>query len=281
MPELPEVETVRRGLEPVLLGQRLAGVLVRQPMLRWPVPTGFARALTGRTVTALGRRGKYLLIHLDDGHVVIGHLGMSGSLAVRPGGAEVPPAVHDHVILDTDAGVRVTLHDPRRFGALLLTTADGLAAHPLLAHLGPEPLDPGFDGPLLAGRLGMTRRTLKTALLDQRVVAGLGNIYVSESLFRACLSPRRVAGGLSAARAVRLAVAIRAVLTEALESGGSTLRDHRQPNGELGYFQHAFAVYDRAGRPCPGCDCDVAVTGGIQRMVQGGRSTFFCPRRQR
>ncbi len=281
MPELPEVETARRGLEPVLVDRRLDRVQVRQPMLRWPVPAGFAPALTGRRVTALGRRGKYLLIHLNDGQAVIGHLGMSGSLAVRPGCNRPPPDRHDHVIFDTDAGVRVTFHDPRRFGALLLTTARDLAGHPLLAHLGPEPLDPGFDGPVLAARLAGTRRTLKAALLDQRVVAGLGNIYVSESLFRAGLSPRRLASDLGGTRAARLTEAIRAVLTEALESGGSTLRDHRQPNGERGYFQHTFAVYDRAGQPCPGCDCDVAITGGVQRLVQGGRSTFFCPRRQR
>ncbi|MBB4265590.1 bifunctional DNA-formamidopyrimidine glycosylase/DNA-(apurinic or apyrimidinic site) lyase [Roseospira visakhapatnamensis] len=281
MPELPEVETARRGMEPFLLGHRLTHVEVRQPLLRWPVPAGFARALTGRRVTTLGRRGKYLLIHLDDDRVVIGHLGMSGSLAARPGSNRPPPDRHDHVILDTEAGARVTFHDPRRFGALLLTTGGALAAHPLLAHLGPEPLDPAFDGPALAARLAGTRRTLKAALLDQRVVAGLGNIYVSESLFRAGLSPRRLAGGLGAARAARLVESIRVVLTEALESGGSTLRDHRQPNGERGYFQHAFAVYDRDGQPCPGCTCDVVVTGGIQRMVQGGRSTYFCPRRQR
>ena len=279
MPELPEVETVRRGLEPLLLGRRLTRVVVRQHMLRWPVPAGFARALTERRVEALDRRGKYLLIRLDDDRVVIGHLGMSGSLAVRPPGEA--PALHDHVILETDAGACVTFHDPRRFGALLLSTALGVEAHPLLAHLGPEPLDGAFDGPALAARLAGKRCSVKAALLDQRVVAGLGNIYVSESLFRAGLSPRRLAGSVSGARAARLAVAIQAVLLEALESGGSTLRDHRQANGELGYFQHAFAVYDKEGQPCPGCDCDVAREGGIRRLVQGGRSTFYCARRQR
>lgn len=279
MPELPEVETVRRGLLPVLLDRRLLRVQVRQPMLRWPMPAAFARALTGRTVTAMARRGKYLLIHLDDGQAVIAHLGMSGSLAVRP--PDEPPAVHDHVLIDTDAGVRVTFHDPRRFGALLLCAAPALDAHPLLAHLGPDPLNATLDGAALAGRLAGKRCTIKAALLDQRVVAGLGNIYVSESLFAARLSPRRLAGTVSGSRADRLAVAIRTVLTAALESGGSTLRDHRRPNGELGYFQHAFAVYDRAGQPCPGCTCDVATTGGIRRLVQTGRSTFFCPKRQR
>jgi len=281
VPELPEVETVRRGLLPVLLDRRLEHVQVRQPLLRWPVPADFARALTGRRVTDLGRRGKYLIIHLDDGRAVIAHLGMSGSMAVRPGSNRPPPAPHDHVIFDTDDGVRITFHDPRRFGALLLTTEPDLPAHPLLAHLGPEPLEDAFTGAVLAARLGATRRTLKTALLDQKVVAGLGNIYVSEGLFRAGLSPRRLAGGLSPSRADRLVASIKAVLIEALESGGSTLRDHRQPSGELGYFQHAFAVYDRAGQPCPGCTCDVTVTGGVQRVVQAGRSTYFCPRRQR
>jgi formamidopyrimidine-DNA glycosylase len=279
MPELPEVETVRRGLEPLLLGCRLARVVVRQPLLRWPVPAGFARALTGRRVEALDRRGKYLLIRLDDGRVVIGHLGMSGSLATRPTAAAPDP--HDHVLFETDAGARLTFHDPRRFGALLLADAAGLASHPLLAHLGPEPLDEAFDGPALARRLANKRCSIKAALLDQRVVAGLGNIYVSESLFRAGLSPRRLAGTVTGARAVRLASAIKAVLLEALESGGSTLRDHRRADGTLGYFQHAFAVYDREGLPCPGCDCDLARTGGIRRLVQNGRSTFFCAARQR
>jgi formamidopyrimidine-DNA glycosylase len=279
MPELPEVETVRRGLEPLLLGRRLTRVVVRQPMLRWPVPLEFARTLTGRRVEALDRRGKYLLIRLDDGRVVIGHLGMSGSLATRPAAETTDP--HDHVIFETDAGARLTFHDPRRFGALLLTDAAGLMAHPLLAHLGPEPLDEAFDGPALARRLANKRCSIKAALLDQRVVAGLGNIYVSESLFRAGLSPRRLAGTVTGARAVRLASAIKAVLLEALESGGSTLRDHRRADGTLGYFQHAFAVYDREGLACPGCDCDLARTGGIRRLVQNGRSTFFCAARQR
>jgi len=277
MPELPEVETVRRGLIPILLNRRLERVQVRQPSLRWPVPKGFAQALTGRRVVELGRRAKYLLIRMEDSRVVIAHLGMSGSLAVRPDG---PPSTHDHVLFDTDDGVRVTYHDPRRFGALLLTTADALPDHALFARLGPEPLDDAFNGPALAARLAGKRCSIKAALLDQRVVAGLGNIYVCESLYHAGLSPRRLAGSVTGARADRLAGAIQAVLRAALESGGSTLRDHRQPNGELGYFQHAFAVYGKAGQPCPGCDCDVARTGGIQRLVQTGRSTFFCAKRQ-
>ncbi|MBB4286025.1 bifunctional DNA-formamidopyrimidine glycosylase/DNA-(apurinic or apyrimidinic site) lyase [Roseospira goensis] len=283
MPELPEVETVRRGLGPVLLGRTLVRVMVRQPLLRWPVPADFVRAVTGRRVVALGRRGKYLLIQLDDDRVVIAHLGMSGSLAVRAGSTPGTPPQnpHDHVLFDTDAGVRVTFHDPRRFGALLLTSRTDVDHHPLLVHLGPEPLDDAFDGPALAARLAGKRCTIKAALLDQRVVAGLGNIYVCESLFHAGLSPRRLAGSVGGQRAQRLAAAIKRVLSAALESGGSTLRDHRQPNGDLGYFQHTFSVYDREGRPCPGCTCDVARTGGIRRVVQTGRSTFFCARRQR
>jgi len=278
MPELPEVETVRRGLIPILLNRRLERVQVRQPLLRRLVPQGFAQALTGRRIVDLGRRAKYLLIRMEDSRVVIAHLGMSGSLAVRPDG---PPDTHDHVLLDTDDGVRVTYHDPRRFGSLLLTTADALADHALFAHLGPEPLDDAFNGPALAARLAGKRCSIKAALLDQRVVAGLGNIYVCESLYHAGLSPRRLAGSVTGERADRLAGAIQAVLRAALESGGSTLRDHRQPNGELGYFQHTFAVYGKVGQPCPGCDCDVARTGGIQRLVQTGRSTFFCAKRQR
>ncbi|KAA5607236.1 bifunctional DNA-formamidopyrimidine glycosylase/DNA-(apurinic or apyrimidinic site) lyase [Roseospira marina] len=278
MPELPEVETVRRGLIPILGDRVLTRVLVRQPMLRWPVPRDFAQALTGRRVVALGRRAKYLLMYLDDGSVVIAHLGMSGSLAVRPEG---PPEPHDHVLFDTDEGRRVTYHDPRRFGSLHLTTAAALPEHPLLAHLGPEPLDPDLDGNALAARLAGKRCTIKAALLDQRVVAGLGNIYVCESLFHAGLSPRRLAGTVSGERADRLATAIKTVLLAALESGGSTLRDHRQPNGKLGYFQHTFSVYGKEGKPCPGCACDLARTGGVQRLVQTGRSTFYCAHRQR
>jgi len=280
MPELPEVETVRRGLEPALLGRVLVRVLARRRDLRQPLPDDFEARLTGRRVTALGRRAKYLLVSLDSGDCLIGHLGMSGRICVFA--PPVPePERHDHVVLETDDGYSVRFNDPRRFGLMALARADALAAHPLLAGLGPEPLGDGFDGAALAARLAGRRGPLKVALLDQSVVAGLGNIYASEALFRAGLSPLRAAASVTGRRAERLVRAIRLTLEEAIAAGGSSLRDHRRPSGELGYFQHSFAVYDREGQACPGCDCDSAATGGIRRIIQGGRSTFYCAKRQR
>lgn len=276
MPELPEVETVRRGLAPVLEGHRFTRVRARRADLRRPLPDDFAGRIEGRRVLSCARRGKYLLIHLDDGQVLMVHLGMSGRFRIfrdRP-----PPLdAHDHVIFETDDGVTIRYNDQRRFGLMALARADGLESHPLLAGLGPEPLGNAFGGPVLAERLAGRSGPIKTALMDQSVVAGLGNIYVCESLFRAGLSPRRKAGTVGPVRARRLADAIRRVLGEAIEAGGSTLRDHRQPSGELGYFQHAFAVYGREGEPCPRCTC----AGAIRRIVQSGRSTFYCPLRQR
>jgi len=278
MPELPEVETVCRGLRPVLEGRRLARVDVRRPDLRQPFPENFAARLTGRTVARVRRRGKYFLWDLDDGMVVLGHLGMSGAMIVTlPGAAVAEPGRHDHLRLVTDGGATVTYRDPRRFGLMVMTSGNAVDVHPLLAHMGPEPLDPAFDGPALAARLAGRNTSIKAALLDQRVVAGVGNIYACEALFRAGISPRRKAGSVTGVRATRLAEAIKAVLTEAIDSGGSSLRDHIQVSGELGYFQHNFAVYDREGTPCPGCTCG----GGVRRIVQQGRSTFFCPTRQR
>jgi formamidopyrimidine-DNA glycosylase len=282
MPELPEVETVCRGLAPVLEGHRLVHVAVNRADLRLPFPGGFAAALTGRVVTAVRRRAKYWLWMLDDGMVALGHLGMSGAFRVGlPGSNRPPPGPHDHVVIETDAGAIVTFNDPRRFGLMTLARAADLETHPLLAALGPEPLSPQFDGAVLAAALAGRRGPVKPALLDQTVVAGVGNIYACEALFRAGLSPRRRADTIRGGRAERLAQAIKAVLAEAIESGGSSLRDHRQVTGELGYFQHAFAVYGREGEPCPGCVCDLGRTGGVQRLVQGGRSTFFCATRQR
>ena len=280
MPELPEVETVRRGLLPVLAGHRLAEVEQRRPDLRFPLPDGFARRLRGRRVDDIGRRGKYLLIHLDGDEVWLAHLGMSGRFCVHPG--EPPPlAPHDHLILRTDDGTTVRFHDPRRFGFMDLVPADALDRYPCLACLGPDPLGPAFDAAYLTGQLAGRLAPLKAALLDQRVVAGMGNIYASESLFRARLSPTRIAGTVSGARAKRLVTAIREVFAEAIAAGGSSLRDHRHPSGELGLFQHGFAVYGRPGEPCPGCRCQLARTGGIRRIVQSGRSTFYCGHRQR
>jgi len=282
MPELPEVETVRLGLVPVLEGHRLTGVEVRRPDLRVPIPDNFAARLRGRRVVRLERRAKYLLVHFDDGgDMALIHLGMSGRMVVEgpgQGNAPRPPSPHDHVVFETDAGARVVFNDPRRFGLMTLIAPGAAADHPLLAGLGPEPLAPSFSAEDLARRLRGKAAPIKAALLDQRVVAGLGNIYVCESLFRAGLSPRRRAGTVQGGRADRLHAAIVAVLREAIAAGGSSLRDHRRPDGELGYFQHSFSVYGREDERCPGCDCKGGV---IRRIVQSGRSTFYCPTRQR
>ena len=280
MPELPEVETVRRGLEPVLTGATVAAVRCIRRDLRRPVPPDLESRLTNRRILAVRRRAKYLMLDAEDGASVLLHLGMSGSLRVTP--PPVPaPEKHEHVEFLLAGGTAVRFRDPRRFGLVLTCDTAELPGHPLLAGLGPEPIDPGFDGRFLARRLGGRRTSIKAALLDQTVVAGLGNIYACESLFRAGILPTRPADSITGDEADGLAEAIRAVLHEAIAAGGSSLRDHRRTDGELGYFQHAFAVYDREGRPCPGCCCEMAETGGVRRIVQGGRSTFYCVTRQR
>ena len=274
MPELPEVETVRRGLAARLTGRRISHVTVRRGDLRRPLPPDMGQVLTGREVQSFGRRGKYLLVHLDGGRVLIVHLGMSGRLFVD----EAPSGVaHEHVVLHFDDGAVLSYVDHRRFGLMDLGEGARLDEHVLLSAMGPEPLAADFDGPALAARLEGKDTSIKAALLDQRVVAGLGNIYVCEALFYAGLSPRRRAGSVQGGRASRLAGAIRRVLEAAIEAGGSSLRDYVQASGELGYFQHRFAVYDRVGQPCPGCDCEDAV----RRIVQSNRSTFYCAKRQR
>lgn len=280
MPELPEVETVRRGLAGVLEGRRIARVKAHRPDLRVALPPDFAPRLEGRRVVALERRAKYLLARLDNGWIWVIHLGMSGRMTVGQLGSLPPLDPHDHVVIVTEDGDEIRFRDPRRFGLMTLVPQQGLAEHPLFKALGPEPLAPEFDGRWLAAALKGRRTSIKAALLDQRLVAGLGNIYVCEALFRAGISPRRMAGRIQGARAAGLAAAVVAVLKDAIAAGGSSLRDHRQPSGDLGYFQHRFAVYDREGKPCPGCTCDVKLTGGIRRIAQGGRSTFYCPRRQ-
>ena len=285
MPELPEVETVRRGLQPVLEGRRIVSAEVRRAGLRIPFPKDFGRWLTGRRISEIGRRAKYLVITFDHtDEVLLAHLGMSGRMVVTgPGGANrVPqPDPHDHVILETDGGARIVFNDARRFGLMTLVRRSALDSHPLLAGLGPEPLDEAFTGNALSRRLKGKATPIKAALLDQRVIAGLGNIYVCEALYRARLSPKRMARTIGPVRAGRLVAAIKEVLNEAIAAGGSSLRDHRQPSGELGYFQHRFSVYGREREACPGCDCDIRKTGGIRRIAQGGRSTFYCPRFQR
>jgi formamidopyrimidine-DNA glycosylase len=277
MPELPEVETVRRGLLPVMEGAVIARAEVNRPDLRWPLPDRMAERLTGRRVTALRRRSKYILADLDSGETLLIHLGMSGRMLIS--GAMLgqfhhdhpAPQKHDHVVLHMDGGARITFNDARRFGAMDLMPTGG--THPLLAALGPEPFGNDFNEPYLVARLAGRRTPIKSALLDQGIVAGLGNIYVCETLYRARISPLRHAGDLPADRVRALVPLIREVLAEAIEAGGSSLRDFRQANGELGYFSKHFQVYDREGQPCetPGCQ------GQVTRTVQSGRSSFWCP----
>lgn len=285
MPELPEVETVRRGLVPVLGGRQIVRAEIRRADLRIPFPADLGPWLTGRWVRRIKRRAKYLLMTFDDtDELLVTHLGMSGRMViVGTGGAnrDLDPGPHDHVIIETDGGARIFFNDARRFGLMTRIHAAALAHHPLFAGLGPEPLDEGFTGRVLARSLKGRATSVKAALLDQRTVAGLGNIYVCEALYRAGISPRRKASGIGPVRAERLAAAIKDVLAEAIDAGGSSLRDHVQPTGELGYFQHRFSVYGRAGAACPGGRCGPGVCDGIRRIVQGGRSTFYCPRYQR
>lgn len=277
MPELPEVETVRRGLVPVMEGQRIALAQVNRPDLRWPLPDRMADRLTGATVTALRRRSKYILADLDTDETLLIHLGMSGRILISGqivGGYHhdhPAPQKHDHVVFDMAHGPRITFNDARRFGAMDLMATATAEAHPLLAKLGPEPLGNAFDATYLARRLHGRLTPIKSALLDQSVVAGLGNIYVCETLFRARISPLCLAASLTPEESTALVPIIRDVLDEAITAGGSSLRDYRQTDGELGYFQHRFAVYDHEGDPCPRCGTP------ILRCVQSGRSSFHCP----
>ncbi len=299
MPELPEVETVRRGLQPAMEGAKILKAEARRKDLRFPFQKDFVARLEGQTVTGLGRRAKYLMADLSSGDVLLMHLGMSGSFRVVAGDEKKPPGkfhhprnedrVHDHVVFHMSSGAMVVFNDPRRFGYMKIFARDRIEDEPLLQGLGPEPLGNEFDAAMLARACANRKTSLKAALLDQRVVAGLGNIYVCEALFRAHLSPRRLAatlaakktkgatGGEPADHAKRLVGAIHAVLNQAIKAGGSSLRDHRQTSGELGYFQHSFQVYGREGKKCesPGCG------GIVRRFTQNGRSTFWCPKCQR
>ena len=283
MPELPEVETVRRGLLRVMEGQQIRNADIRRPDLRWPFPDRMAERLGGATVLALRRRSKYILCDLSTGETLIIHLGMSGRMlisGVTLGGfyrEHSAPEKHDHVVLDMQGGARVTFNDTRRFGAMDLAATTNIEHHKLLRDLGPEPLGNAFNETYLADRLAGRKMPIKTALLDQRIIAGLGNIYVSEALFRAQIHPKRAAGNISKPRISTLVPVIREVLQEAIQAGGSSLRDHRQTDGELGYFQHNFRVYDREDAVCPTPSC----AGVIHRIVQSGRSTFYCPQCQR
>lgn len=285
MPELPEVETVRRGLAPALVGKRIAKARTRRPDLRFPFPEKFAARLKGRTVATLDRRAKYILAHLDNGYVWITHLGMTGRWSIigakqQPGDfyyAEPPDPAHTHVVVETDEGARLEFNDPRRFGYMDLIKESELDAHPYFKGLGPEPLSNDFHEGHLKKAFAGKKTSVKAALLDQRVVAGLGNIYVVEALHRAGIAPAKPAGRISAKRLDKLFHSIRLVLEEAIEAGGSTLSDYAGVDGAQGGFQHRFRVYDREGEPCPTPDCG----GTIARVVQAGRSTFWCPRCQR
>jgi formamidopyrimidine-DNA glycosylase len=293
MPELPEVETVRRGLQPVMEGKRLLSVETRRKDLRFPFPARFAARLTGRTIAAMGRRAKYLMADLDDGNVLVMHLGMTGRFIIEHEGRVQAPgefqteitrhATHDHVVFRMEGGATITYNDVRRFGFMELIPRGEISAHPLTAEIGIEPLGNELTPAKLAELFAGKAAPLKAALLDQRLVAGLGNIYVCEALHRSGLSPRRPAGSIVAkdgsptARAEKLTEEIRLVLEEAIAAGGSTLRDFAHADGSLGYFQHRFKVYDREGEPCPNPKCN----GVVQRIVQSGRSTFFCGKCQK
>jgi len=288
MPELPEVETVRRGLIPELEGRRIARAIQNRPDLRWPLPERMAERLTGQRVDRIGRRGKYLLLDLDSAETLIVHLGMSGRFLIESGAERREGAVfhqsvgagdgkHDHVVLEIEGGGRAVFNDARRFGAMDLWPTETIETHKLLAGMGPEPLSNAFSGAHLAEVFAGRRTAIKAALLDQRRVAGLGNIYVCEALHGAKLSPTRTAGSLSNAECNLLARIIREVLETAIAAGGSSLRDFHGASGELGYFQHAFKVYGREGEPCPRRRC----TGVIERLVQSARSTFHCQKCQR
>ena len=293
MPELPEVETVRRGLQPVMEGERIVKAEARRKDLRFPFQKDFVARLTGQTVTSLGRRAKYLMADLASGDVLLMHLGMSGSFRVIEGEDTKTPGkfhhprsgdrAHDHVVFHMSSGAAIVFNDPRRFGYMKIIARRALDDEPLLSGLGPEPLGNEFDAAMLARSCASKKTSLKAALLDQRVVAGLGNIYVCEALFRSLLSPRRLAATLATKKAEptdhakRLVDAIHAVLNQAIKAGGSSLRDHRQTSGELGYFQHSFQVYDREGEKCQTAGC----SGIVRRFTQNGRSTFWCPKCQK
>lgn len=287
MPELPEVETVKRGLAPVMVGQVITSVDVRRPDLRWPFPENMAARLAGQRVRGLSRRAKYILVDLTSGETLIIHLGMSGRMQIeqREKGEALAHfhhrlpliAKHDHVVIEMQDGARITFNDARRFGMMDLCATDQLANHRFLHDLGPEPLGNAFNEDYLVNALKGRNTPIKTALLDQKIIAGLGNIYVCESLWRAKISPLRKAGSISARRVGDLVPVIRQILLEAIDSGGSSLKDFRQTSGELGYFQHSFAAYGREGDLCRTPDCK----GKICRIVQAGRSTFYCNKCQR
>lgn len=281
MPELPEVETVCRGLAKALTGSHILNVEVHRPDLRLPMPKNLARRLKGRQVISVSRRAKYILINLDNTETILLHLGMSGRMIIQKG-KDRPSSCgkHDHIVFHFDQDIDVRFNDPRRFGVCDLVKTSALPDHKLLRDLGVEPFGKDFTPAFLSAKLENKNTTIKAALLDQHLVVGIGNIYASEALYEAGISPRRLAKDCSQQDIQKLVPAICKILKAAIKAGGSSLRDYVQTDGELGYFQHHFAVYDREGKPCPSCDCHLAETGGIQRIVQAGRASFYCVKKQ-
>lgn len=277
MPELPEVETVKRGLEPVMTGQILSRVELRRADLRIPFPANLPKLLEGHKILRLSRRAKYLFVHLSNDKILIIHLGMSGKMIIIKNMQGYEPLKHDHMILHIGKGTGVVFNDPRRFGMVMLMDEAEMTAHSSFAPLGPEPLADEFTGEVLRERLARKSMPIKLALLDQHIVAGVGNIYASEALSIAGISPLRKSSDISTAKAEKLVNAIKDVLLRAIEAGGSSLKDHRQADGNLGYFQHSFSVYDRAGEPCPRCKGGVKKKSVIQKIMQSGRATYYCP----
>ncbi len=280
MPELPEVEIVRRGLDPVMTGNVIKKVDLWREDLRMPIPKNFKEVVQSRKVVRTARRGKYILVFLENGKGFVLHLGMSGRIQIHPPGTKTERAKHDHVGFSMKDGTRIIFNDARRFGMLFLVDEKTWEQEASFKAMGAEPLGNKFNGEILAAKLKGKKMPVKAALLDQRIVAGVGNIYACEALFESGISPQRISATLTAAECENLVAAIRNVLNKAIKEGGSSLRDYRNTKGDLGYFQHHFSVYDREGKACAGCVCDPLKTGGVARIVQAGRSTFHCPRKQ-
>lgn len=277
MPELPEVETVIRGLTPVFEGKTLVGAKAFRKDIRFPIPENLEQALVGKKIRSVKRRAKYILIEIEDGPIIILHLGMSGRIFISPTPPHPPLIKHDHIVFETSSGARVAFNDARRFGFLIFADVSDIETHKFFKDMGPEPLGNEFSGPVLSARLTGKKSPIKAALLDQKTVAGLGNIYVSEALYRSKISPLRQGGSLTEEETEKLAIEIKSVLGEAIEAGGSSLKDFKDVNGELGYFQHSFKVYGREGEPCPKNKCG----GVIKKITQSNRSSFYCPKCQK
>jgi len=281
MPELPEVETVMRGLEPTLIGAIISKAEARRADLRIPFPKTISKDLKNRQVVTLTRRAKYILVHLDNGHILAIHLGMSGSVSIIGSNETYDFQKHDHFILTLNSGVRIVYNDPRRFGMIFMVVENNIETHKAFSHSGPEPLGNDFSAPILRAKLKNKKTSIKQALLDQRVVVGVGNIYACEALYMSGINPTKRAELIKGEKLDLLVKSIRSVLRKAIKAGGSTLKDYKHTDGSLGYFQHQFGVYDKEKQACPNCDCDIQKTGGVKRIVQSGRSTFYCPRTQK